>query len=127
MGRAFFKSLEGTNPEVPVTVVDPDPNVTAPAATRVLKHQIEADFVGSNRGTRDLHLYATVVGPTTSLDGQVWIKDAAEGWLTFGAAITTLLGAIQTVADVPSGLDVFFQVTALNGGAGSAIPRLLSA
>ena len=125
MGRAFFQSLEPAG--APVTVVDADPNATAPASSRVLKQTIEADFAGSNRGTRDIHLYATVVGPTTSVNGQVWIKDAAGLWLTFGAAITTLLGAIQTVADVPSGLDVFFQVTALNGGAGSAIPRLLAA
>jgi hypothetical protein len=126
MASAFFQSLEAAG--APITATDADPNTTAPADSRVLKQTQEAGFAGSLRGTRDIHLYATfIAGTTPSFDGQVWIKDAAGSWLAFGAAITTLNLTLQTVADVPAGVDVFFQVTAINGAPTSGIPRLLAA
>ena len=124
MGRAFFKSLQSNNPDVEVTAVDPSPNATKPNPTRIL---IQAAEAGHDTMRRRLHLYATVTGSTTSVDGQVWIKDAAGAWLAFGAAITTLAGTIQVVDDLPAGVDVFFQVTALNGASDGATPRLLAA
>lgn len=128
MGRSFFRSLQSTEPDVPVTATDAAPNTTAPNPTRVLKQTQEAGFTGSLRGVRDVHLYATfVAGTTPSFDGQLWVKDAAGLWLAFGSAITGLDDAIQTVADVPAGLDVFFQVTAITGTPTSGIPRLLAA
>ena len=125
MGRAFFRSLQSTDPETPVTVVDPDPNTTEPEVSRVL---IQAAESAHDTMRRSVLLYATfVAGTTPSFDGQLWIKDAVNAWIQFGAAITTLNAAIQTVADVPAGFDVFFQVTAINGTPTSGIPRLLAA
>ncbi len=127
MGRAFFRSLQSIGPDVPVTATDADPNTTAPAETRVLKQSAASGVAGGLRIARGVHLYATfVAGTTPSFDGQLWIKDAAGGWLAFGSALTGLDGVIQTVASVPAGLDVFFQVTAINGTPTSGIPRLIA-
>lgn len=126
MSIAFFQSLEAAG--APVTAVDPDPNTTPPADSRILKQTAEAGFEGLGRSVSSVHLYATFIGGTTpSFDGQLWAKDAAGAWLSFGAAITTLNLAIQTVANVPAGMDVFFQVTVINGAPTSGIPRLLAA
>lgn len=126
MSIAFFQSLGAAG--APITAPDADPNTTAPVASRILRQTAEAGLAGGLRGTRDVHLYATfIAGTTPSFDGQLWVKDAAGAWLSFGAAITTLNLAIQTVADVPAGMDVFFQVTVINGAPTSGIPRLLAA
>lgn len=123
MAISFFQSLGAS--QAPVTVVDPDPNTTAPAATRVF----EARRLDAGRGPRTLYLYATfIAGTTPSWDGQLYILDRTTGlWVTFGAALTGVNGLPQTVADVPAEAEVFFRVTTINGAPTSGIPHFYSA
>ena len=123
MAISFFQSLEASG--APVTVVDPDPNTTEPAVTRLF----EARRLDAGRGPRTVFLYATfVAGTTPSFDGQLHIRDRTTGlWLPFGAALTGINGTPQTVADVPAEAEVFFQVTAINGSPTSGIPHFYAA
>lgn len=123
MAISFFQSLEAA--EAPVTVVDPDPNVTPPAATRIF----EARRLDAGRGPRTLYLYATfIAGTTPSWDGQLYIRDRTTGlWVTFGAVLTGVNGTPQIVADVPAEAEVFFQVTVITGAPTSGIPHFYAA
>ncbi len=123
MAISFFQSLEAAG--APVTVVDPDPNSTPPADTRIF----EARRLDAGLGPRTLYLYATfIVGTTPSFDGQLYILDRITGlWVTFGAALTGIDGTPQTVADVPAEAEVFFRVTTINGSPTSGIPHFYAA
>jgi hypothetical protein len=97
--------------------LDPDPNTTAPPATR--------RFVGKIAASGDFGIYAYALPVANAITLRIWLRDPQlDRWFAIGAAVacpgdqTTILaipaGAVRP--SIPSGAELFVQVTANGAG-----------